>query len=83
MDSRKVYLLWGLGVAGVGLVLGLCASGVLVLAITGLLPMSPWNRGRKKYRRRIERSWGFIVDDTLDPHYRSRPWRFPEVSLEI
>lgn len=45
--------------------------------------MPPWNRCRKKYRRRIERSWGFIVDDTLDPHYRSRPWRFPEVSLEI
>lgn len=24
------------------LVLGLCASGVLVLALRGLLPMSPW-----------------------------------------
>lgn len=45
--------------------------------------MPPWNRCRKKYRRRIERSWGFIVDDTPDPPYRSCPWRFLEVSLEI
>ena len=42
MDSRRVYLLWALGVGGVALVLGLCASGVLVLALRGLVPMPPW-----------------------------------------
>lgn len=42
MDSGKGYLLWGLGVGGVALVLGLCASGMLVLALRGLLPMPPW-----------------------------------------
>ena len=42
MGTRKIYLLWAMGVAGVGLVLGLCASGVLVLALRGLLPMLPW-----------------------------------------
>ena len=42
MDRRKVYLLWALGVGGVAVLLGLCASGVLVLALRGLLPMSPW-----------------------------------------
>ena len=42
MRSPKAYLLWGLGVAGVGLVLGLCASGGLVLALKGLVPMPPW-----------------------------------------
>jgi len=32
-----VCFLWGLGVAGVGLVLGLCVSGGVVLALRGLL----------------------------------------------
>ena len=35
-------MLWGLGVAGAGLVLGLCASGMLVLALRGLLPLADW-----------------------------------------
>ena len=42
VGSSKVYLQWAVGVGGVALVLGLCTSVVLVLALRGLLPMSPW-----------------------------------------
>ena len=42
MDRPKVYLLWAVGVGGVALVLGVCASGMLVLALRGLIPMPPW-----------------------------------------
>jgi hypothetical protein len=50
------------------------------LALWVLLP--PWNAGRKKYRRTVRGSWGFVVQDRADPPYVSRPWHFPEKSLD-
>lgn len=42
MNVSKVYLRWALRVGGVGLLLGLCASGMLVLALRGALPLPVW-----------------------------------------
>lgn len=42
VGSSRGWLLWGLGVAGAGLMLGLCASGILVLAVRGDLPLLDW-----------------------------------------
>ena len=42
MDNPKIWLLWALGVAGVGLVLGIFVSGGLWLALGSQLPLPSW-----------------------------------------
>lgn len=42
MDSRKVYLLWALRVAGVGLVVDLCVLVGVTLALRSPVAMPSW-----------------------------------------
>lgn len=42
MDSWKACFLWALGVGGVGLVVGLCVSAGLVLALRSALAFPGW-----------------------------------------